>query len=155
MQPDISPDGRTVAFRRVLSDSGPSAASAVFVVGLDGRGLRQVTPYSLDAVLPRWSPDGTRIVFSSNRDTDFADQQVWVVDADGGNLTQLTHEPRGNPSFLPDWSPDGTKIVFAHFLSTGFFTQLRVMNADGSGEHVIWQGADFTYDLRPSWGTRP
>ena len=49
-QPDISPDGRKVAFRRVLSDSGPNAASAVFVIGIDGHGLRQLTPYSLDAV---------------------------------------------------------------------------------------------------------
>jgi TolB protein len=154
-QPDISADGRTVAFRRVLSDSGPDAASAVFVIGLDGSGLRQLTPYSLDAVYPHWSPDGSQLVFSSNRDTDFGLQQVWVVNADGSGLTQLTHEPPDNPSFLPDWSPDGTKVVFAHFLPTGFFTQLRVINADGSDEHVIWQGADFSYDLRPSWGTRP
>jgi TolB protein len=154
-QPDISPDGRTIAFRRVLSDSGPDAASAVFVVGVDGDGLRQLTPYSLDAVYPQWSPDGTRLVFSSDRDSNFSLQQVWVVNADGSSLTQLTHEPPDNPSFLPDWSPDGTKIVFAHFLPTGFFTQLRVMNADGSDEHAIWQGADHSYDIRPAWSTRP
>ena len=45
--------------------------------------------------------------------------------------------------------------MFSHFLPTGFFTQLRVINADGSDEHVIWQGADFSYDLRPAWSTRP
>ena len=150
--PNISPDGRKVAFRRVLSDFGPDAASAVFVIGLNGRGLRQLTPYSLDAAYPRWSPDGRRLVFSSNRETNFDLQQIWVVNADGRGLTQLTHEPQGEPSFLPDWSPDGRQIVFAHFLPTGFFTQLRVMNTDGSDEHVIWQGADFSYDLRPDWG---
>jgi TolB protein len=150
--PNVSPDGRLVAFRRVLSDSRPDAASAVFVIGVDGSGLRQLTPYALDAALPRWSPDGRRLVFSSNRDTDFDNQQIWVVNADGSGLTQLTHEPPANPSFLPDWSPDGSRIVFSHFLPRGFFTQLEVMNADGSGEHVIWQGADFTYDLRPDWG---
>jgi Tol biopolymer transport system component len=150
--PNISPNGRKVAFRRVLSDFGPDAASAIFVVGINGRGVRQLTPYSLDAVYPRWSPDGRRIVFSSNRDTNFSLQQIWVVNADGSGLTQLTHEPQDNPSLLPDWSPDGSQIVFAAFLSRGFFTQLRVMNADGSDEHVIWQGADFTYDLRPDWG---
>ena len=146
--PNISPDGRTVAFRRVLSD----AASAVFVIALDGSRLRQLTPYALDAVYPRWSPDGGRLVFSSNRDTDFGNQQIWVVNADGSGLAQLTHEAPGNPSFLPDWSPDGSRIVFSHFLPTGFFTQLEIMNADGTGEHVIWQGADFTYDFRPDWG---
>jgi Tol biopolymer transport system component len=154
-QPDISPDGRTIAFRRVLSDSGPGAASAVFVIGAGGDGLRQLTPYSMDAVRPRWSPDGTRLVFSSDFETNFGLQQIWRVNADGSGLTQLTHEPPDNPSFLPDWSPDGRQIVFTHFLPTGFFTQLGVINADGSDEHVIWQGADFSYDVRPAWGTRP
>jgi TolB protein len=152
--PDISPDGRQIAFRRVLSDSGPDAAAAVFVVGVDGTGLRQLTPYALDAARPRWSPDGSRLVFSSDSDSDFANQQVWVVNSDGSGLTQLTHESSDNPSFVPDWSPDGSQIVFSHFLPIGFFTQLRVMNADGSNEHMIWQGADFSYDLRPDWGTR-
>ena len=125
----------------------------MFVVGVDGSGLEQLTPYAMNAEYPRWSPDGTRLVFSSN--TSFDQQQVWVVGADGNDLTQLTHGAAGNPSFEPDWSPDGTKIVFAHFLPTGFFTQLEVMDADGSNVHVIWQGADFSYDVRPDWGTRP
>ena len=67
----------------------------------------------------------TCLVFSSNRDTDFGQQQIWVVNADGSDLSQLTHGAPGNPSFEPDWSPDGRQIVFAHFLPTGFFTQLR------------------------------
>jgi Tol biopolymer transport system component len=152
--PDFSPDGTRVVFRRVLSESAPNAASAVFVVGSDGRGLEQLTPYSLDATSPRWSPDGTRVVFSSNRDTNFGEQDIWVVGADGGTLTQLTAGGPGNPSLEPDWSPDGSKIVFVHFLPTGFFTQLRVMNADGSNVQVIWAGVDFTIDERPDWGTR-
>jgi Tol biopolymer transport system component len=152
--PAVSPDGRTIAFLRVLSDSGPDAAAAVFVVNVNGDGLRELTPYSLDAARPRWSPDATRIVFSSNRDINFGQQQIWLVDADGSHLTQLTHEPPDDPSFLPDWSPDGSQIVFSHFLPTGFFTQLRVVNADGKNEHVIWQGSDFSYDLRPAWGVR-
>jgi len=151
--PNISPNGRKVAFRRVLSDApGPDAMSAVFVVGLDGRGLRQLTPYSLDAAYPRWSPDGRRIAFSSNRDSHFDLQDIWVVNADGTGLMQLTHGGPGNPSFLPDWSPDGRHLVYAHFLPTGFFTQLVVIDADGGNPRVIWQGADFTYDLRPDWG---
>ncbi len=147
--PNVSPNGSKIAFQRVLSDS----LAAVFVIGVDGSGLEQLTPYAMNAEYPRWSPDGTRLVFSSN--TSFDQQQVWVVGADGNDLTQLTHGAPGNPSFEPDWSPDGTKIVFAHFLPTGFFTQLEVMNADGSNVHVIWQGADFSYDVRPDWGTRP
>jgi Tol biopolymer transport system component len=146
--PDFSPDGRKVVFQRVLSDS----QAAVFVVDVNGQGLRQLTPYSLNAEYPRWSPEGRQVLFSSN--TSFDDQQVWVVGADGNGLTQLTHGASGNPSFEPAWSPDGSQIVFAHFLPTGFFTQLEVMNADGSNVHLIWQGADFSYDVRPDWSTR-
>jgi Tol biopolymer transport system component len=149
--PDFSPDGRKLVFLRVLSDRGPAAA---FVVGVDGRGLRQITAYDLDAAYPRWSPDGTKVVFSSHEDSasDTVSKDIWVVNADGTGLTQLTHNEPENHSFEPDWSPDGSRIVFAHFLPTGFFTQLRVMNADGSDEHVIWQGDDFTLDVRPDWG---
>jgi Tol biopolymer transport system component len=149
--PNFSPDGTKVAFQRLLSDS----MAAVFVVGVDGSGLKQLTPYSMNAEYPRWSPDGTRLVFSSNPDNNFDQQDIWFVGADGNGLTQLTHGAPGNPSFEPDWSPDGRKIVFAHFLPTGFFTQVEVMDADGNNIHVIWQGADHSYDLRPDWGTRP
>jgi TolB protein len=147
--PDFSPNGRKVAFLRVLSDT----QAAVFVVGVDGSGLRQLTPYSLNAKYPRWSPDGSLLAFSSNVAFDL--QQVWVVGADGNGLTQLTHGAPGNPSFEPDWSPDGRQIVFAHFLPAGFFTQLVVIDADGSDAHTIWQGADFSYDVRPDWDGRP
>jgi Tol biopolymer transport system component len=133
----------------VLSDT----QAAVFVVGVDGSGLRQLTPYDLNAEYPRWSPDGRVLAFSSN--VTFDQQQIWVVGADGNGLTQLTHEAPGNPSFEPDWSPDGSQIVFAHFLPHGFFTQLVVMDADGTNPHTIWQGADFSYDMRPDWGGRP
>ena len=147
--PDFSPDRRRIAFQRVLSDS----EAAVFVVGINGHGLRQLTPYSMNAEYPRWSPNGRLLVFSSN--PSFDQQQIWTVAPDGSDLTQLTHGDPGNPSFEPDWSPDGRQIVFAHFLPHGFFTQLVVMNADGSDAHVIWQGADHSYDMRPDWGGRP
>jgi len=67
-EPDFSPDGTRIAFVResVTRETGPAGESAVYVVGLDGSGLRQLTPASLDAETPRWSPRRTRIVFDVN-----------------------------------------------------------------------------------------
>jgi Tol biopolymer transport system component/DNA-binding winged helix-turn-helix (wHTH) protein len=57
--------------------------------------------------LPNYSPDGTHIVFDSDRT---GPSEIWMSDANGGNLVQLTHLGQGSGS--PSWSPDGTKIAF-------------------------------------------
>ena len=152
--PDVSPDGRKVAFMRLIDTTHGSAQSAVFVVGVDGRGLRQLTPYSLNAARPSWSPDGSRIAFSSNSDNFPTPARIWVVRANGSDLTQLTKEPAGQgQDFLPDWSPDGTKIVYDRFVGESHF-DLVTIDPDGSNPTTIWHGTDGTFDFRPAWGTR-
>lgn len=64
---------------------------------------------------PVWSPDGTRIAFHSDRNATEADEfqnyDIYIMDADGTNVTQVTNDPAGE--FFPEWSPDGTRLVFA------------------------------------------
>jgi Tol biopolymer transport system component len=57
--------------------------------------------------LPSWSPDDKRIAFSTNRTGKF---EVWVINADGSGLRQLTHVP-GAQVLGPIWSPDGVRLV--------------------------------------------
>jgi Tol biopolymer transport system component len=57
---------------------------------------------------PQYSPDGSRIVFGSNRT---GPNEIWLSDAGGGNLVQLTNL-RQSGTGTPGWSPDGQKIVF-------------------------------------------
>jgi TolB protein len=66
---------------------------------------------------------------------------VWTIDADGTDLTRLTHSP--GPDFDPSWSPDGTKIAFRSERSGE--PELWVMNADGTGQRRLTEG------LSPAW----
>jgi Tol biopolymer transport system component len=66
---------------------------------------------------------------------------VWTIDADGTDLTRLTHSP--GPDFDPSWSPDGTQIAFRSERSGE--PEIWVMNADGTGQHRLTRG------LSPAW----
>jgi Tol biopolymer transport system component len=74
---------------------------------------------------PRWSPDGARIVFQRFND---GHSDVFVMDADGSHVLQLTH--RGG--FQPGWSPDGDRIVFGSARDGD--EDIFVMKADGTEE---------------------
>ncbi len=83
-----------------------------------------------DDLQPIWSPDGRKIAFSSGRTGNF---EIYVADADGGNLTQLTGS-RGFDEW-PAWSPDGAKITFVSDRDGN--VELYVMNADGSNQQRL------------------
>jgi TolB protein len=78
----------------------------VWTVAPDGSDEMNLTQHEALDSDQRWSPDGTRIVFASDRS---GNRDVWVMDADGGNPTQLTTDSADD--LQPAWSPDGTKIV--------------------------------------------
>ncbi|ODS35435.1 hypothetical protein BEH94_01360 [Candidatus Altiarchaeales archaeon WOR_SM1_SCG] len=84
---------------------------------------------------PSWSPDGSKIVFNSDRS---GNTEIWVMDADGSNPVQLTNDSSWY-SWAPDWSPDGSEIVFTrHNGPSGVCWTCQTheiwkMNADGTG----------------------
>jgi Tol biopolymer transport system component len=121
--PQVSPDGRTIAFHRDFGSLDPE--NRIVTVNMAGGHLRQPTDPSMDAQIPNWSPDGRRIVFQ-------ALGNIWAVSPDGTDLTQLTFEPDSTPSFAPSYSPDGTEIIF-HRASASGQRDLYTMNPDGTG----------------------
>jgi Tol biopolymer transport system component len=151
-----SPDGRRFVFQRIDTSTDPER-SAVFTIGIDGKGLRQVTPWKLDANDPDWSPDGSLIVFNSPAESG-GDQNIYTIGTDGTGLTKLTsglstYPDGGQATFHPSWSPGGTRILFTHAPSTGGFGDLFVMNRDGSDLHVLALTA--IGENHASWGKRP
>ncbi len=151
--PDVSPDGRTIVFVRVVDGSfGADHRSAVFTVRMDGSHLRQLTPYELDALGPRWSPDGKWIAFSSHGDSfsDTVSADLYVMDKNGRRLNQVTHEPAGSHSFGPAWSPDGGRLVYTHVGPEVPATQLVVRRLDRPGTTVVYQGTSGV-EQNPDW----
>lgn len=140
--PSWSPDGTEIAFDRYQDGHDD-----LFVVNVDGTGLRQLTtgPYDENAV---WSPDGTKIAFDGF-DGATKNQQVFVVNADGTGRQRLTGT-RNASNAEPAWSPDGAALAYQR-MADSFFApgHLHVMNDDGSGDHAITTGS--SDDGNPKW----
>ena len=85
-----------------------------------------------DDAMPDFSPDGRRIVFTSNRDRQ---GEIYVMNRNGSGQRRLTTRP--GDDFLPRFSPDGTQIAFVSLPGT-----IVVMNADGTGARRLTAGTD-------------
>jgi TolB protein len=132
---------------RIAFTANLDGAWQLYTMRPSGSGLRKLTdfPDNQDnyGLLPDWSPDGTRIAFMfPGKDT--GDLEIWVVNADGTGLTQLTDDA-GVDEQAPNCSPDGSQIAFAR---TGIYgnNTIWVMNANGSGMTQL------TNDLYDSFG---
>ena len=83
----------------------------LFVGGADGSGAQQITDFGCASFAPQFTPDGKRIIFSSNKkNCDSREFEIFIVDADGSNLEQVT-DFGGFTSFA-EFSPDGKRLVF-------------------------------------------
>jgi Tol biopolymer transport system component len=118
-------------------------------------GLREITDPVLDAIRPRWSPDGDQIVFSSNADNFMSESaNIWAVAPNGTGLRQLTFES-GGQAFSPDWSPDGRHIVFLPTRPGGDTQDLAIIGLSGDGGCTLWRGTASMLAGDPDWGASP
>jgi dipeptidyl aminopeptidase/acylaminoacyl peptidase len=107
--PQISPDGRRVAFTRVTVDPvADSYLTTLWVVPTAGGAPRALTFGGRDSQ-PRWSPDGGRLAFLRSPGEGKC-PQLHVLPMSGGEAVRLTDLPKGASS--PAWSPDGRRIAF-------------------------------------------
>ncbi|MCJ7472022.1 MAG: PKD domain-containing protein [Actinobacteria bacterium] len=153
---DISVASVTVAITEILDKIAFSSIrdgddEEIYIMNPDGSDVTQLTDNDHLDFAPCWSPDSSRIAFSSNRD---GDVEIYIMDSDGSNQVQLTDNDSDdvNPSF----SPDGSSIAFCSggTADWGDFEgfagfEIYTMNTDGSD---VTQLTDNDHvDFAPCW----
>ncbi|HUO53008.1 MAG TPA: S9 family peptidase [Gemmatimonadaceae bacterium] len=110
--PQIAPDGRRIAFVRAGFDiMKDDERGRLWVIDADGGNLRPLLDQSRDASSPRWSPDGTRLLFVSTAEGKSQIFVRWMDSGQEATLTALPQAPRGIA-----WSRDGKWIAFTMFV---------------------------------------
>jgi Tol biopolymer transport system component len=175
VEPSWSPDSTRIVFVRSVLDTG---ARELYLIGADGSNLTKLTNNSLFEMHPKWSPDGKKIVFAgngistinpdgsgltqlTNLASDFpvwspdgtkiyfvSDHQLYVMNADGSQLTKLSTQGVGEFITL---SPDGTKIAFETANLTGNSDIFTANATDGTG--IVRLTNNAATDRYPAWQT--
>lgn len=161
--PDLSPDGRRIAF---------SHECAIWIVRADGSELRRVTGGTRCAQTPAWSPDGRRLAFSDvfRRSGRRVSAAVAVVNVEGSGLRHVSRRDDGLfiDDAAPTWSPDGRRIAFQsssifpegfRHLPAGYVvSQIVTMTRAGyyatgpeTSPFDVDPTADWVADSAPSW----
>jgi hypothetical protein len=137
--PDWAPDGQRIVIE---------FNNSIWVSRVGVNDFRRLTS-SLGDARPRYSPDGSKIVFQSMRD---GNPEIYVMNADGSGQRRLTNHDGFD--MAPSWSPDGSKIVFVTHREGP--PMIYLMNADGSNptrlvsggalDGAAWRGAPGAID---------
>ena len=158
ISPAWSPDGKRIAFTSYRDGHDDAIhgrpTAEIYVMDADGGNPQHLTNDLNDDRHPSWSPDGKRIVFSSERDGHFigdfeiTSSEIYLMDADGGNQQRLTENRKNDWS--PSWSPDGKRIAFSSDRKGDFVNyEIYLMDADGGNLQRLTENR--VYDWSPSW----
>lgn len=129
--PQISPDGTKVVYvRRGMNIMTDSRQSRLWIVNVDGTEHSKLTNREMQESNPRWSPDGSQILFSSSTENGSEIFVYWLKTAKVAQLSTLDNSPRGM-----SWSPDGKQIAFSMFVDG---TELALVNPHKKPKGAKW-----------------
>lgn len=133
LSPVLSPDSQTLALTGIAHDG---IFAALYTRSKGNSSLQQITAAEQEDQLPDWSPDGTKIAFSTHC-CNPQNQEIWTVHPDGGGLRRLTNNGtnyfEGSHDFAPSWSPQGDALVFERDAPDFSSSAIFVMKPDGTG----------------------
>jgi dipeptidyl aminopeptidase/acylaminoacyl peptidase len=126
--PQISPDGKKIIYVRGFSDiMTDTRYSNLWIINFDGSDNRPLTNGNFSDNSPRWSPDGNRVAYISNRDGAPQIYSRWLDSGQAARLTNLLTPPTGL-----SWSPDARQISFTALVPAAPL-QIATMPAAPSG----------------------
>ncbi len=154
--PSFSPDGKKIVFASYFIESseekvsssnptdlkqsipkeveGYNVVSQIYVMDVDGKNLKQLTNVKAINSNPSFSPDGKKIVFDSNRNTqgvnEFGESNscIYIMDVDGKNQIRLTGDEY--VSMEPVFTPDGKRIIFSGLRSKPLSSRLSSLSTE-------------------------
>jgi Tol biopolymer transport system component len=181
LRPDYSPDGTKIAFTRLdlgqldfeifVTDADPNTNDTPFNLTNNSNGsqacFNNVPPNCVHDFRPRYSPDGTKIVYDSMGKSDSnpqGDFEVYVMNAqDGSGKKNLNRNKTDD--FMPDWSPNGKKIVYNKLSSNTWAEsgggnrspvsepgKLFTMKPNGSNKTALKNTSKAFINQSPDWG---
>lgn len=129
-----SPDGETLvveASRGAVAGGPHNLATDLWLVGLDGSAPTQLTNAPGRDWEARWSPDGSQLLFSSDRD---GNEEIYLINAGGSDLARLTTQPGIDGAGR--WSDDATSMLFMS--NRDGEMAIYVMSVDGTDVTRVW-----------------
>lgn len=113
---------------RIVFVSGRDGSLEVYIMDPDGVSQKRLTNSESPAIPYACTPDGTKILFTSNSHGGFFADELYIMNSDGSDKKRLT---RGSDNWEPSLSDDGKRIVFTHM------GRIYTMNIDGTGMKKI------------------
>jgi dipeptidyl aminopeptidase/acylaminoacyl peptidase len=143
---------QTGSTRIVFTSNRDNSNGQIYSMDANGGNVIRLTSNGSNDDHPRWSPNGTKILFQSDRDSLPPDpenpapgkQDIYLMNGDGTGQTRLTTDAADDCNAM--WSADGAKIVFQSLRNASYY-QVYMMNADGTSQTNLSNGRRLTISL--------